>query len=113
MNRHLALYSVLIAGIAFGPVGQASAKKKEIQSEQKPEAAFTAEPLIIKGSGSCEGVEVADLDKDGLLDIISGTPMNGYLTFYKNTGTNYKPAFADKVFLSNSENKMPIKTHHW
>lgn len=43
---------------------------------------FKDKPLLIKGSGSCEGVDYADLDGDGIMDIISGIP-DGFIHFYK------------------------------
>ena len=76
------------------------------------EATFNPEPVLIKGSGSCEGIECADLDQDGRLDLISGQPMSGLLHFYHNIGTAGNPGFAPKVVLMDPQGKQ-IKLQHW
>ena len=76
-------------------------------------ASFHPEPVFIKGGGTCEGVECADLDSDGKLDIVSGVPRGGQIHFSRNTGTAQKPSFAERVVLSDARAGTPIKLHHW
>jgi hypothetical protein len=76
-------------------------------------ASFHPEPVFIKGSGSCEGIECADLDGDGKLDIVSGLPSKRGIHFYRNAGTAEQPAFAEKVLLKDSEGGEPVKFSHW
>lgn len=76
------------------------------------EVTFNPEPVFIKGSGDCEGVECADLDKDGKVDLVSGQPMSGLLHFYRNIGAAGNPGFASKVVLTDPQGKL-IKLQHW
>ena len=76
-------------------------------------ATFSAEPIFIKGSGSSEGVECADLNKDGKPDLLSALPMSGNINFYENIGTAGKPEFAAKVPLTDPQGRKPIRLHHW
>lgn len=76
-------------------------------------AAFEAEPVFIKGSGSSEGVECADLDRDGRVDLLSALPMSGNIVFYANIGSAGMPAFAEKALLTDPQTRKPIRLHHW
>ncbi len=76
-------------------------------------ATFNQEPVFIKGSGSSEGVECADLDKDGKVDLLSALPMSGQICYYRNIGTVGKAEFAAKVLLTDPQSKKPIRLHHW
>lgn len=76
-------------------------------------ATFSAEPIFIKGSGSSEGVECADLDRDGKLDLLSALPMSGNISYYRNIGSAEKPAFEAKVLLTDPQGNKPIRLHHW
>ncbi len=76
-------------------------------------ANFNPEPVFIKGAGRCEGIECADLDGDGKLDLVRGIPMKGHLHFFRNTGTQQRPVFADRVVLTDSQTGEPVKLSHW
>jgi len=76
-------------------------------------ATFKSEPIVIKGSGSSEGVECADLNKDGKPDLLSAQPMSGSINFYENIGSASKPEFAASVPLTDPQGRKPIRLHHW
>jgi hypothetical protein len=76
-------------------------------------ASFKAEPVFFKGSGSTEGVECADLNRDGKVDLLSAVPMSGNIGFYENIGTAGKPSFAAKVLLTDPQTGKPVRLHHW
>jgi hypothetical protein len=100
-------YTALAVGLMLpGIVGTAFAKEPKV-------ARFSSEPLFVKGSGSCEGVDCADLDGDGKLDIVSGIPMKGGIHFYRSTGTAEKPVFTNRVVLADSKTGERVKFSHW
>ncbi len=76
-------------------------------------ATFSSEPICIKGSGSSEGVECADLNRDGKIDLLSALPMSGNICYYENVGTTGKPEFAAKILLTDPQGRKPIRLHHW
>lgn len=58
--------------------------------------------------GTIPAPSVADVDNDGLLDIVSGNA-EGYVILYKNTGTNQIPKFSQGEYLKSNERVIRIE----
>jgi len=109
----------LIAAEAENP---AVAEAKPIKSEEaeKPAApakaaklyAFKDEPFFFKGSGSCEGIEFADLNKDGIYDIVSGVP-SGRIHVYFGAKGEDDVSYGEKKVLKNVATGKDIFVNHW
>jgi len=53
-------------------------------------------PIALDG---CVSPEIADLDQDGVKDLLTGVIDGGTVIFMKNNGTDLAPQYADPVFL--------------
>lgn len=73
---------------------------------------FAKEPVFFKGSGSCEGIELADLNQDGVHDIVSGVP-NGHIHVYYGKKSDGKTTYGEKQILKNADSNKNIKVEHW
>lgn len=73
---------------------------------------FAKGPVFFKGSGSCEGIELADLNQDGIRDIVSGVP-RGHIHVYYGKKSDGKTTYGEKQILQNANSKQNIKVEHW
>ena len=73
-------------------------------------------PLMMRSgelyAGSCSVPNVADWDRDGVLDIVSGTS-DGRIAFFKNYGTNEAPAFGEPCFLQADGQEVCIRSGYY
>lgn len=84
-------------------------KKKDKQGNlifDKP-IAVKQEDAVLYG-GSLVVPSLADWDGDGLMDLISGNSV-GKILFFKNTGTNHKPAYQDPVALKAGGSEIHVQ----
>ena len=83
MNSKLNHVLLIAAAVSVGNVSAKDTAKTY---------SFAKEPVFFKGSGSCEGIELADLNQDGIRDIISGVPRGNIHVYYgkkSKTGVSY------------------------
>lgn len=86
--------------LALVPLAAAE-EAPEKGAEAAPAASF-AEPFRIEAGGEpialespgCACPTLADVDGDGLMDLVAGQFRGGKISFYKNTGTAAAPTYA-------------------
>ena len=77
----------------------------------RPVQPLEEKPILIPLFTSNEGVEIADLDGDGKLDMISAV-YKGHINFYKPKDPEKPYEFTKPVKLTDSRGKA-LKLNHW
>ena len=90
-----AAIAMALSVLILAPAGVVSGEPPELEEGVRIEA--DGQPIDVK-VGHLVPV-VVDWDRDGKRDLLVGQFIGGKIRFYKNVGTDGKPAFKDFTFL--------------